>query len=178
MSSQKKRTTLFPLVVQVTPKKGYLSLPEKQHHFSLSDISETVAGITYSKTLRLLCSGLLFLASVDFTLLSTSDCKEFDSIFRARNSQIKSPSLRGMKKLSGWALPTSGPRTSSVTTKPQPLRRQGNEISKATQLPTATKQIPLSQLSAPSKYNWWNPVFSQTEDALACLTTENLQCWG
>lgn len=56
------------------------------------DISETVAGITYSKTWRLFCSVSLFLASVDFTLLSTSDCKESDSIFRARNSSIKSPS--------------------------------------------------------------------------------------
>lgn len=85
-SSLQKRPTLFPLMVQVTPKKEYLSLPEKHLRFSLSDISETVAGITYSKTLRLFSSGLLFLASVDFTLLSTSDCKEFGSIFRARNS--------------------------------------------------------------------------------------------
>lgn len=84
------------------------------------DISETVAGITYSKTWRLFCSVSLFLASVDFTLLSTSDCKESDSIFRARNSSIKSPYLRDMMQLSGrdishiWTTPILGHHKAST----------------------------------------------------------------
>lgn len=122
MSSLKKKNNTFSSCGpnNTKKKKKYLSLPEKHHHFSLSDTSETVAGITYSKTWRLFCSVSLFLASVDFTLLSTSDCKESDSIFRARNSSIKNPFLRDMMKLSGgdiahiWTTPVLGHHKAST----------------------------------------------------------------
>lgn len=107
-------------MVQVTPtttkKKVSLTSWKASSFFTVTSAKQ----LQESLIQRLFCSVSLFLASVDFTLLSTSDCKESDSIFRARNSSIKSPSLRDMMQLSGrdishiWTTPILGHHKAST----------------------------------------------------------------
>lgn len=175
--TKEKTNTFSSCGSSITKNKEYLSLPEKHHHFSLSDISETVAGITYSKTLSLFCSVLLFLASVDFTLLSTSDCKEFGSIFRGRAAKWEFH-LWGMMKLGGWGTAHTWSTQGSVSTNLSPWEGRERKCQKSPQqTPAAPNHIPLAAFCCSPV----QPVKSRALWDRRCFSfsyQEKLQCWG